>query len=604
MLYIYDYLLDAIKNHLEHNRIKAKVDYYIGRAWHCYRYIQVIPSGWENSIHYEYREGHWELHFEDGKESATADSLRRALIDKLADDGRFTWHRWSGRQRGLLRHITEIEDQESFREIFTELYDATFSLLKQGNTSHANSLFETLTVSPKVKWETSYTEYIEPNPPLIESISQLRFDHFKIPHYQRPYKWTVRNVNQLIDDILRFRKSGEYRLGTLVLYAPTALKDNTTLEVVDGQQRVITLALLLALLMREDKYGTLFGEELRKSLSVFLREKHFHESITRANIAANLQAIRLRLPEFDEEIVKFLLDKCKFVVFVLHDISEAFQFFDSQNARGMELLPHDLLKAFHLRAIANRSKEDRENISAWQNFDAERLAFLFLLLFRIKSWIKAKEGRFFTSKDIGEFKGLDESFSGLPFQKIYTIAQCYTEGYNRDSARRLDGQKLDFPHQIDQVVINGSLFFDMIRFYHNRLTKLENIQMKANPTVMEAVASFGDGAGNKYTKFLFDSACMFYYDKFGENNFATVMERIFAWTYGRRLKSYAIRLATIDKLGRGAEGEGFFSMLHNAVRPNDVLNWSVPVISKNEIAKNQSANSIAMALLEKLHYVE
>ena len=26
-----------------------------------------------------------------------------------------------------------------------------------------------------------------------------------IPEYQRPYKWTLKNVNQLIDDILRFK---------------------------------------------------------------------------------------------------------------------------------------------------------------------------------------------------------------------------------------------------------------------------------------------------------------------------------------------------------------------------------------------------------------
>ena len=37
----------------------------------------------------------------------------------------------------------------------------------------------------------------------------LKNKNLRIPHYQRPYKWTVRNVIQLLDDIQRilFQKS-------------------------------------------------------------------------------------------------------------------------------------------------------------------------------------------------------------------------------------------------------------------------------------------------------------------------------------------------------------------------------------------------------------
>ena len=39
------------------------------------------------------------------------------------------------------------------------------------------------------------------------------------------------------------------------------------------------------------------------------------------------------------------------VVLTVNELSEAFQLFDSQNTRGRELDPHDLLKAYHLREI-------------------------------------------------------------------------------------------------------------------------------------------------------------------------------------------------------------------------------------------------------------
>ena len=54
--------------------------------------------------------------------------------------------------------------------------------------------------------------------------------NLKIPEYQRPYKWTEKNVNNLIDDIISNKDKSEYRLGTLVLH----LFDQN-LDIVDGQ---------------------------------------------------------------------------------------------------------------------------------------------------------------------------------------------------------------------------------------------------------------------------------------------------------------------------------------------------------------------------------
>ena len=64
--------------------------------------------------------------------------------------------------------------------------------------------------------------------------------NLKIPEYQRPYKWTEKNVNNLIDDIISNKDKSEYRLGTLVLH----LFDQN-LDIVDGQQRIVTLMLIL-----------------------------------------------------------------------------------------------------------------------------------------------------------------------------------------------------------------------------------------------------------------------------------------------------------------------------------------------------------------------
>ena len=39
--------------------------------------------------------------------------------------------------------------------------------------------------------------------------------HLVIPDYQRPYKWTVKNVVQLLDDILGAKNANKYRRNCL-----------------------------------------------------------------------------------------------------------------------------------------------------------------------------------------------------------------------------------------------------------------------------------------------------------------------------------------------------------------------------------------------------
>lgn len=44
---------------------------------------------------------------------------------------------------------------------------------------------------------------------------------------------------------------------------------------------------------------------------------------------------------------------------VVKDRSEAFQMFDSQNGRGKELEAYNLLKAYHIRAMEQNSREEK-----------------------------------------------------------------------------------------------------------------------------------------------------------------------------------------------------------------------------------------------------
>lgn len=70
---------------------------------------------------------------------------------------------------------------------------------------------------------------------------------FEIPHYQRPYSWTLEQTGELRDDLSSAMDAGNgapieevppYFLGAVVLIKPDHASDA---KVVDGQQRLTTL---------------------------------------------------------------------------------------------------------------------------------------------------------------------------------------------------------------------------------------------------------------------------------------------------------------------------------------------------------------------------
>ena len=604
MLYIYDNLVDVIQKHLDERQIDADVIPHIGRAWHCYRFIQVVPRGITSSVHYEYINGYWELHFENSSDNAEVDIMRRKVMSQIYSDGYLDWHRRDGYQKGCLSVDEMVEDTDSFLSIFDYLWNETSDVLlkdieqsvpfeiDEGLLSEASDIscaYECLDVSI-----VDNTYYSDPNIRLA-SVADLPFDRFFIPPYQRPYKWGVKNVNQLITDVLAFCEKGtnEYRLGTLVLHEQLG-----KLNIVDGQQRTITLILLLNELRKE-------YEGLLKDIPIdlFLKNPQFHEQTSRMHIRENLNAIRYRLTEFTDKHVQFLLKCCKFVIVTLYDISEAFQFFDSQNARGKELEPHDLLKAFHLREIPRMTQVDKKNVTKWESLDTPKLANLFLVLFRIKRWIEGCDGREFTSKHVDIFKGTKTGQDILPYQRIYAMAECYTELYNADLSRRIDRQHMDYPHQIDQVTINGTLFFDMIRYYSEKEVVVKEVLKKCCPEIDYAINHYAERnrKGDLYTRNLFIAALLFYYDKFSEDGFGNAVPKIFAWAYGMRVKHYSVQLATMDNLAR--EHNSFFRMLHRAISPLDIQNWVVEPIMESEI-QQQGKMTEVFVLLNKYKYIE
>lgn len=453
---------------------------------------------------------------------------------------------------------------------------------------------------------TSVSASAETLPKEIISVWKLLANSsLTIPQYQRPYKWTGKNINQLFSDIATHKDKSSYRLGTIVFH-----QEEKRRNIVDGQQRTITLLLAVRALikLRRDKLDRKDLKEQLTTLEQNMVNPSFKSAISKANIHNNYLEISriVDRSDFTEEHIDFLLNKCAVVTFTLNNVSEAFQFFDSQNARGRDLEPHDLLKAFHLREFgAGDECLKVQTVGRWENSETEELAALFSqYLYRIRNWSKGASARYFGKEDTALFKGVNlETVARYPYVAQLQIAHHFIDHYNGQYERRIDGRTLDFPFHLDQIIINGRRFFEMTAHYQETVKLFNDPSTSSSlfiasgtldgfaKEIMEKVNTYEgrNRTGDRYVRSIFDCLLIYYIDKFGHVEISRAIERIFVWAYSLRLTMQVVQLASMDN---HVLENNLFRLIKEATRPGDFINCSLPVLTRNWSTKTEAIEKL------------
>ncbi|HGE9091953.1 TPA: DUF262 domain-containing protein [Yersinia enterocolitica] len=395
-----------------------------------------------------------------------------------------------------------------------------------------------------------------------------------IPSYQRPYKWQQKHVNQLIDDVLTHQNKQSYRLGTVVLHRDK-LKPayEGELDIVDGQQRLLTLTLLCSVLDQSGEFSTP------------LLEQSFASRTSINNLEHNAKVIENRLVGLNDNerksLLHFVCNKCELIEVTLDDLSEAFQFFDSQNARGKALAPHDLLKAYHLREMmdATEQAERLHHVSLWEQGVSpdDESANLHLImgeyLFRLRRWLDGDYGVQFSRHNLEVFKGVNLSTSDYHYLQSLLALDFAVEHYNNDPIRKWDKQSKPYPFQVNQLIINGKRFFEYIQHYkslHHTLFEGDNALL-GNFLKKHTRYAGSSRKGDMYIKNLFMCAVMAYYDKFGDKELIQAATICFCWSYYLRLQYQKIGMDSVD--GHAREPRGLLRVLDKAIHPQQVLRF-------------------------------
>jgi len=221
------------------------------------------------------------------------------------------------------------------------------------------------------------------NQEIREEFKKLCFP-LSIPDYQRIYCWTEKNVYKLLDDIINMGDK-PYHLGSLILHK-TKRAEQDVYDIVDGQQRLVTLALLLF--------------QLKPEIGIKLLDEQFESSEAQNYIAYNKTLISNFVAKIGNLETEKLLSKLQFSVLIIDDgsLDIAYTFFSNQNSRGKSLTDYDLLKAHHLRFITIEEQaihlaERWDNIILQSENDAsdKNLGRTFgIYLFRLRKWMRKK----------------------------------------------------------------------------------------------------------------------------------------------------------------------------------------------------------------------
>lgn len=257
--------------------------------------------------------------------------------------------------------------------------------------------------------------------PNVLSLFSVPYE-YRVPVYQRPYAWGDRHIDDLWQDVQTSDASGHF-LGPMVLFDS---KEDGVREVIDGQQRLTTLQIIVALI--RDKYWELDDRKAsgppdsliwkggyspafrfrssranRQFLETFvllhpeaaerrsiLNKQHLKQ-VPRAERERNRRLIdawtRLR-KHLEEYLVKSggdqkaalrnleskLVNGVYCVVLDLEDLNDAFLLFETLNYRGLALSAADLLKS-HLLAQIDKQNDSEAVTKASAQWD-EMIAVL------------------------------------------------------------------------------------------------------------------------------------------------------------------------------------------------------------------------------------
>ena len=402
------------------------------------------------------------------------------------------------------------------------------------------------------------------------------FPNLVVPDYQRAYTWDVAKVEELIQDWEEYIASNPkqtYYMGSVLLFA-NSKEDN--FQIIDGQQRLTTLALV---------YCQLYGLLLKG------QDVQYNQTISGFNIAKNLNFMKQAIARLEKLKASEIFSKLEFTVIVSDNQDHAFAFFDSQNNRGVSLGVDDYLKAYHLRALPENLQEQKAKNWEQITFNARNeenylldLKHLFNeVLFKVRQW-----------KGQSNFPYSNKTEVLLEFQKnTYTTENKNTFRlfpnnnnmryhqleYDDTGVQLISTEKplakKDYPFAIRQPVYKGQNFFDFTDKYHAIFSCLYEAKGQKSDEIEKALHFYNtiyNRDMSEYLRYYMQMCLVAYYDNFQEEQFFKAIQYFDYYLGAIRLEKYYVRQEAIKNSLKNASNN-LLDVVCNAYLPNEIFSF-------------------------------
>jgi hypothetical protein len=253
---------------------------------------------------------------------------------------------------------------------------------------------------------------------------------FSVDYYQREYRWEVKQIAELIEDLgekflesyeqgderSEVEKYGHYFLGSIIVSDKEGRK-----YIIDGQQRLTSLTLLLIFLHRQladpeqksQLADLIFSQKFgKRSFNLDVPERtscmealFTGEVIDETGKSESVLNIRARFHDIEEHFpdeltgtalpyfADWLIENVHLVEITAYSDADAYTIFETMNDRGLSLTPTDMLKGYLLANITDTDRRNeastvwRGRVAALQQLGKEEDADA------IKSWLRSQHAQ-------------------------------------------------------------------------------------------------------------------------------------------------------------------------------------------------------------------
>lgn len=379
-----------------------------------------------------------------------------------------------------------------------------------------------------VRVASSRLQQIFDSMPITATDGSMITGKLVIPEYQRPYSWTEVQIKRLLQDYqhylnevarLEVAHRYSYYLGSIILHQ----SDNGSLNIIDGQQRLTTLALIA------------FVQNVQSGNSVDF-DLTYNSPESQQQILHNLGWLQ---SASEESITRFDANNINLTLVVTASEDDAYRFFETQNTGGVRLSGPDIIKAHHLRAV----EESMQNqlASKWELLGD--LTPVVGSLIKGRYWQKLNNRtvpshrtpsavRSVIVDELGEAtgKGEDVAFGRVVrtyqadggklerhFQQGYEMRQPLNEGINSiHYLTYFEGLRAKYLVDAARLDKEASYLNEFSQFYHGLVCHL---------------------GGCSFLKALLDSCLLLYISQFGEQHLGLATKKIFRVVYAPRVSN-------------------------------------------------------------------